>query len=122
MDGGAGLASPARNASGGADAKLLRTSPGAPKTARSSPQKNLRYSVGRFSSWSVGAGGVQPLTPAGRAGRRALRSDRSGEIGELLRGISLDQDVPVVQGVKINLDDICMGVVDPHDTELMGGD
>ena len=79
-------------------------------------------SVGRSSSCSVDAGGVQPLTPAGEAGRRELRSDRSSEIWELLRGITLDQDVPVVQGVKINLDDICVGVVDPHDTERMGGD
>jgi hypothetical protein len=67
-------------------------------------------------------GGVQPLRPTGEAGGRVLRLDRGSEIGELLRGITLDQDVPVVQGVEINLDDICVGVVDPHVTERMGGD
>lgn len=67
-------------------------------------------------------GGLQPLRPAGEAGRRVLRSDRGSEVGELLRGITLDQDVPVVQGVEINLDDICIGVVDPHAVKRMGGD
>lgn len=67
-------------------------------------------------------GGVQPLVTAQEAARCVLRSDRSSEIRELLRGITLDQDVPVVEGVEINLDDICIGVVDPHDTERMGGD
>lgn len=69
----------------------------------------------------VGAGAGERLTPAREAGGRVLRSDRSGEIWELLRGVTLDQDVPVVQGVKINLDDICIGVVDPHANEGMGG-
>jgi hypothetical protein len=49
----------------------------------------------------------------------ATRSDLlllygSCEVGELLGGITLDQEVPVVQGFEVDLDDICTGVVDPH--------
>ena len=36
------------------------------------------------------------------------------EVGELLGGIALDQKVPVIEGLEINFDDICIGVVDPH--------
>ncbi len=36
------------------------------------------------------------------------------EVGELLGGVTLDQEVPVVQGLEVNFDDICTGVVDPH--------
>ena len=53
---------------------------------------------------------------------RRLTSDCFGEIRELLGGVTLNQDVSVVQSVEINLDDICIGVVDPHDTEIMGRD
>ncbi len=48
-----------------------------------------------------------------------LSSDSFSEIWELLGGVTLDQDVPVIQGVEINLDDIGTGVVDPHDIERM---
>ena len=51
--------------------------------------------------------------------RQASLSDCGSEIWELLGGVTLDQDVPVVEGVEINLDDIGTGVVDPHDTERM---
>ena len=69
-----------------------------------------------------GVGGIQPLMPAGEAGGCAPRSDRGGEIWELLGGVTLHQDVPVVEGVEINLDDICVGVVDPHALKRMGAD
>ena len=36
------------------------------------------------------------------------------EIVKLLRGISLDQDIAVVESFEVNLDDIGTGVVDPH--------
>ena len=41
----------------------------------------------------------------------------SGHVGELLGGVTLDQNVAVIQGVEVNLDDVGAGVVDPHDTE-----
>jgi len=49
----------------------------------------------------------------------ATRSDLlllygSGEVGELLGAVTFDQEVPVVEGFEVNLDDICTGVVDPH--------
>ncbi len=50
------------------------------------------------------------------------RSDGFSQIRELFGGVTLNEDVPVVQGVEINLDDICTGVVDPHATEIMGRD
>ena len=63
------------------------------------------------------------LTPPGgpRQGLAVeqLVSDSFSEIWELLGGVTLDQDVPVIQGVEINFDDIGTGVVDPHDTEPM---
>ena len=42
------------------------------------------------------------------------RLDRGGEIGELLGAVTLDEEVPVIEGFEVNLDDICTGVVDPH--------
>ena len=50
------------------------------------------------------------------------KSDSLGEVRELLGGITLDQDVPVVEGVEINFDDIGTGVVDPHVNEAIGHD
>lgn len=64
---------------------------------------------------------------SGVALRRGVRpagepaeSDSLGEVGELLGRVTLDQDVPVVQGIEIYFDDICVGVVDPHVYEAMG--
>lgn len=39
---------------------------------------------------------------------------------KLLRGVALDEEIAVVEGLEVDLDDICTGVVDPHDTERMG--
>lgn len=38
----------------------------------------------------------------------------SGNVDELLRGVTLDQEVTVIEGFEINFDDIGTGVVDPH--------
>ena len=42
----------------------------------------------------------------------AGRLDGLGEIRELLGSHSLDEEVPVVQGLEVNLDDICVGLVE----------
>ena len=39
---------------------------------------------------------------------------------ELLRGVTLNEEVAVVERFEINFDDICTGVVDPHETDCMG--
>lgn len=36
------------------------------------------------------------------------------EVVKLLRRITLDEDIAVVESVEVDLDDICTGVVDPH--------
>ncbi len=44
-------------------------------------------------------------------------SDRGGQgvlVVELLRGVTLNQDIAVVERLEVNLDDINTGVVDPH--------
>jgi hypothetical protein len=51
--------------------------------------------------------------------RREARaySDGGGQgvlVVELLRGVTLYQDITVVEGLEVNLDDISTGVVDPH--------
>ena len=43
-----------------------------------------------------------------------VRSDSCSEVGELLRAVTLDEEVPVIEGLEVNFDDICAGVVDPH--------
>ena len=42
------------------------------------------------------------------------------QVVELLGSVALDEEIAVVERFEINLDDICVGVVDPHDTERMG--
>ena len=63
------------------------------------------------------------MGPLGRlsqvnARRRARAySDGSAQgvlVVELLRGVALDQEIPVVKRLEVNLDDISTGVVDPH--------
>ena len=44
----------------------------------------------------------------------AGRLDGLGEIRELLGSHSLDEEVPVVQGLEVNLDDVGVALVDPH--------
>src|SRR5689334_16186575 len=82
-----------------------------------------------------GRGGGPDPRPAGRDGRadlsglattaksaRPATGARSLSYGgrqsllvvELLRRQSLDENIAVVKGVEINLDDISIGVVDPH--------
>jgi len=55
---------------------------------------------------------------------RGARENRSAgdcvPVFELLRGVALNEEVAVIQGVEVNLDDISVGVVDPHDSERMG--
>jgi len=38
----------------------------------------------------------------------------SAKIRELLGSHSLDEEVPVVQGLEVNLDDVGVALVDPH--------
>ena len=39
---------------------------------------------------------------------------------ELLRALTLDQDVAVVESLEINFDYVGTGVIDPHVVERMG--
>ncbi len=39
---------------------------------------------------------------------------------ELLRGLAFHQVIAMVKGVEVNLDDISVGVVDPHAKNCMG--
>ena len=55
-----------------------------------------------------------------RASMLMVCSARRLQFVELLGGLAFDQDVAVVEGFEINLDDIGTCVVDPHDTERMG--
>jgi hypothetical protein len=60
---------------------------------------------------------------AERADDGALCLDRGGQrvlVVELLRGVTLYQDIPVVERVEVNLDDISTGVVDPHVLDSRG--
>lgn len=58
--------------------------------------------------------GARPPNLPGR-----LAGDRM-PVFELLRGVTLHKHIAVVEGVEVNLDDISVGVVDPHVTERMG--
>lgn len=46
----------------------------------------------------------------------------SGNVDELLGGVTLNEEVTVIQGFEVNFDDIGTGVVDPHAVERMGFD
>ena len=52
-----------------------------------------------------------------RWGANRSAGDRADVVVELLGGVALDEEVAVVQGVEVNLDDISVGVVDPHGFE-----
>jgi hypothetical protein len=52
-----------------------------------------------------------------RAQRERVASDRGWQLliaVKLLGGVTLDEDIAVVERLEINLDDISTGVVDPH--------
>jgi len=60
--------------------------------------------------------------PARRTpGSRGLaRVGQRVPIVELLRALTLDKDVAVVESLEINFDHVSAGVIDPHVDERMG--
>jgi hypothetical protein len=53
-------------------------------------------------------------------GRRYELAGDGVKVVKLLRGVTLHEQIAVVERVEVDLDDICVGVVDPHTDERMG--
>ena len=62
-------------------------------------------------------GRIRPLGPGnGRIGRSAGVGQR--RVLELLGGVTLHEEITVIQGFEVNFDDVGTRVVDPHNSGL----